>query len=130
MSRGIDKVDLVKLVVVVPECGGCSRRDGDASLLLLHHPVHRCAAFVNFADLVSLTRIEKYTLRRGRLTGIDVSHDTDITGVMQISCCHLTYPPQLKSEVCKCLVGLGHAVHLLLAFEGCTLLVVGIHYLA
>ena len=77
---------------------------------------------------MGLTRVEKYTLRGGSLTGIDVSHDTDITRKMQISCSHLTLSV-LESEMCERLVGLCHAVHLLLTLEGGTLLVEGIHYL-
>ena len=127
VSRSIDQVDLILLVLIVPECGGCSRRDGDTTLLLLNHPVHRGAALVNLTDLVGLTRVEEDTLRGGRLTGIDVRHDTDVTSIVKISC-HLTLP-LLESEMRECLVRLSHAVHLLLTLVGGTLLIVGIDYL-
>ena len=78
VARGVDHVDLVGLVLVVPEGGGSSRSDGDTALLLLNHPVHRRSAFVNLADLVGLTGVEKDTLGGSGFTGIDVSHDTDI----------------------------------------------------
>ena len=82
VSRGVDQVDLILVVFVLPECGRRSRGDRDAALLLLNHPVHRSAALVHLADLVGLTRVKKDTLRRGGLTGIDVGHDTDITRVV------------------------------------------------
>ncbi len=82
VARGVDQVDLILLVLVLPESGGSRRGDGDTALLLLNHPVHRSAALVHLADLVGLARIEKDTFRRGRLTGIDVGHDTDITRVV------------------------------------------------
>jgi hypothetical protein len=39
------------------------------------------STFVRFADLVRFTRVEKNSFRGGRLTGIDVSHDTDIASI-------------------------------------------------
>ena len=72
VSRGVDQVDLVLFVLIVPECGGSGRGNGDTALLLLNHPVHRSAAFVYLTDLVGFTRVKKDPLRRGGLTGIDV----------------------------------------------------------
>ena len=46
----VDDVD----VVVAPLAGGGGRRDGDAPLLLLRHPVHRGGALVDLTDLVVL----------------------------------------------------------------------------
>ena len=40
------------------------------------------AAFVYLTDLVGFTRVKKDPLRRGGLTGIDVSHDADIASVI------------------------------------------------
>ena len=82
MSRGVDQVDLVLFVLIVPECGGSGRGNGDTALLLLNHPVHNGSAFVRLADLVGFARVKKDTLRRGGLTGIDVSHDADIASVI------------------------------------------------
>ena len=79
MARGIDNIDLVGLVLVVPKSGRRGRRDRDAALLLLNHPVHRRGAFVHLADLVSLASVEKNTFRGRRLTGINVRHDADIS---------------------------------------------------
>lgn len=89
VSRSVDQVDLVLMVLVVPEGRRGGRGDRDAALLLLDHPVHRRAALVHLADLVGLARVEKDSLGRSGLTGIDVGHDTDIAGIMQISGCHL-----------------------------------------
>ena len=44
----IDNVD----PMVAPLRGRCRRRDGDAALLLLRHPVHRRGALVHLAHLV------------------------------------------------------------------------------
>jgi hypothetical protein len=37
---------------------------------------------------MSLTGVEKDTLTGSSLTGINVSHDTEVTGVTQILLCH------------------------------------------
>ena len=79
MSWGVDEVDLVLGVVVVPEGSRSSGGNRDTTLLLLLHPVHRSATIVYFTDLVGQTRIKEDTLRRSRLTGIDVGHDADIS---------------------------------------------------
>ena len=82
VSRGINQVNLILMVLVVPERRGSGRGDGDTALLLLDHPVHGGAALVHLADFVGLARVEKDTLRCGGLTGIDVRHDTDITRIV------------------------------------------------
>ena len=80
MPRSVDKVDLVFVAVIVPESGSGGRSDGDTTLLLLLHPVHGSGAVVNLTYFVSQTRIKQYALRCGGLTGIDMSHNTYITG--------------------------------------------------
>ncbi len=75
------RVDDVQ-ALAVPERGGRGRRDGDAALLLLLHPVHRRGAFVHLADLVALAGVIEDPLRRRRLPGIDVGHDAEITVVL------------------------------------------------
>ena len=85
VSGGVDKVDTGTL----PMRGGSSRRDCYTSLLLLLHPVHRSGAFVNFADLVIDTRIEKDSFTRRCLSCVDVRHNTDISCIFQrIFSCH------------------------------------------
>ena len=88
MARGIDDVDLELLLLVmgltVPEAGGGSGLNGDAALLLLSHEVHRRGAIVGLADLVVLTGVEQNTLGGSGLTGIDVSHDADVTDLVEI----------------------------------------------
>jgi len=65
-------------VHALPEAGGRSRRDRDATFLLLFHPVHRGRAVVDLTDLVVHTRIEQDALGGGGLAGIDVRADTDV----------------------------------------------------
>ncbi len=71
----IDDVDLH----VAPEAGGGGRRDRDAALLLLLHPVHGGGAFMDFADLVRAARVIQDALGGGGLTGIDMGRDADIS---------------------------------------------------
>ena len=54
------------------------RRDRDATLLLLLHPVHRGAALVHLADLVRLSRVEEDAFGRRGLASINVCHDTNV----------------------------------------------------
>ncbi len=74
VSRRVDNID----AVVAPEAGGRRRRDRDAALLLLHHPVHGRGAFVHLADLVVDAGVEEHALGGGGFAGIDVRHDADI----------------------------------------------------
>ena len=65
-----------------PERGGCGRRDRDAALALLFHPVHDGVARVHLADLMRNAGIKKHAFRDGGLAGIDVSDDTDVAGLL------------------------------------------------
>ena len=78
VAGGVDDID----ANVFPETGGSGRGDGDAALLLLRHPVHRRRAFMDLTDAVRASCIEQDALRRGGLTGIDVSHDADISATI------------------------------------------------
>ena len=84
VARRINDVD----TMVLPVAGGSCGSNGDTALLLLNHPVHGSSAIMNLTDLVVYTRVEEDTLRGGRLTGVDVSHDTDITSFFKgkLSC--------------------------------------------
>ena len=74
MPWGIDNVDLV----IAPKTSGGRSGNGDSALLFLRHPIHDGRAFVHLAHLVSLARVVKNALGRGRFTGIDMRHDSDI----------------------------------------------------
>ena len=79
----VDDVD----AVVVPEAGRRGRRDGDAALLLLLHPVHGGGAVMDFADLVGAAGVIEDALGRRRLAGIDVGHDADVAvAIERVSC--------------------------------------------
>ena len=75
------RVDDVE-ALAVPEGGRRGRRDGDAALLLLLHPVHGRGAVVHFADLVDLAGVIEDALGRRRLAGVDVGHDAEVAVVL------------------------------------------------
>ena len=68
--------------MIFPNTGGSGGRNSDAAFLLLHHPVHRSGAFVHFPKLMRLTRIEQDALGRGRLSRVDMGHDTEVSGMI------------------------------------------------
>ncbi len=133
MTWGVNDVDLV----VLPEAGGCSRGDGNSTLLLLFHPVHGGSTVVHLTDLVSDTCVIQDSLSGGCLTGVNVRHDADVTNLVQVGehvLCHgclrnflltrgmLLLPSKflgsgsgagLPAVVCECLVSLGHLVSVL-----------------
>src|SRR4029453_1474226 len=80
VPRGVDDVD----VEAVPDALRRGRRDGDAALLLLLHPVHRGRAVVDLTDLVVDTGVEEDALRRRGLAGVDVRHDPDVAGLGEL----------------------------------------------
>ena len=75
----VDDVD----AVIGPLAGGRGRRDRDAALLLLLHPVHGRGALVDLAHLVGLAGVVEDALGRRRLARIDVGHDPDVSGLFE-----------------------------------------------
>ena len=73
---------LISLVVPLPVTCCSSRSNSNTTFLLLSHPVHCCGTVMHLTYLVCLTGVEENTLRRCGLSGIDVSHDTDVTSQM------------------------------------------------
>jgi hypothetical protein len=79
VPRGVDDVD----PVIAPGSGGRGGRDGDPALLLLLHPVHDSRALVYLSHLVGSAGVEQDALGRRRLTGVDVRHDPDVSGLLE-----------------------------------------------
>src|SRR5206468_3497978 len=79
VSGCVDNID----PVAAPVRHGGRRGDRDPPLLLLDHPVHRRRAVVHLAHLVDPARIEEDALGRGRLPGINVSHDADVPNLVE-----------------------------------------------
>jgi hypothetical protein len=80
VARRVDDVD----AMVFPKGRRRRRRDGDAALALLLHPVHRGRALVDLTDLVVLARVEQDALGRGGLARVDVGHDPDVAGSSRV----------------------------------------------
>ena len=78
VAGGVDDVE----ALAVPIGGRRGRRDGDAALLLLLHPVHGGGALMDFADLVAAAGVKEDPLGRRRLAGIDVGHDAEVAVVL------------------------------------------------
>src|SRR5690606_11969946 len=62
VSRSVDDVETVfreGLIHTLPEAGHRCRGDGDAALLLLHHPVRRGCAIVHLTELMAHAGVEE-----------------------------------------------------------------------
>ena len=66
-----------------PEAVRRGRRDRDAALLLLDHPVHGRGAVVDLAHLVVDARVIEDPLGHRGLARIDVGHDPDVARSLQ-----------------------------------------------
>ena len=89
VTGGVNDVDAVGAVLVggilgiVPHTSGSRRSDGDAALLLLDHPVHGSRAFMGLTNTMGLTGVEQDALGGRGLTGVDMSHDTDVAQLLK-----------------------------------------------
>ena len=78
VAGSVDDVE----TIVLPVAGRRGRGDGDAALLLLSHPVHGGGAVMGLTDLIVDAGVVEDTLGGGGLTGIDMGHDTDVSGIL------------------------------------------------
>ena len=78
VAGGVDDVQ----TLAVPEGGGRSGGNRDATLLLLLHPIHGGSTFVHFADFMRLAAVVKDPFSGRRFPCIDVGHDAEITIVL------------------------------------------------
>ena len=92
VTGGVNDVDTMNVLLeirgimvlgVSPVASGSGRRNGDTAFLFLNHPVHRSGTFMGFADLVSLTRVEKNSFGGSGLTGVNVRHNTNVSGSLK-----------------------------------------------
>ncbi len=83
VSRSVNKVDFVFVVVVLPECGSSGGGNCDTSFLFLLHPVHGSGAVVHLADFVRKACVEQDTFGGGSLAGVDVGHNADVAGIFK-----------------------------------------------
>src|SRR5215471_4830944 len=82
MARGIDDVN----VMLFPWTGNGRRRDRDAALPFLRHPIRHGLAVVHLTELMRQTSIVEDTFGHGRLARIDMGDDTDIAQTAYGSC--------------------------------------------
>ena len=91
VSGGVDDVDAVlegtrlhlRSLLQGPMAGRRSGGNRDTTLFLLCHVVHGSGTFIGLAELiVDACEIED-TLCQCRFTGIDVSHDSDVSGPLE-----------------------------------------------
>ena len=75
MAGRVDNVD----AMTFPDAGGCRRGNGDTAFLFLNHVVHGGGAVVYFADAMYFTCKIKHAFGCRCFTGVDVSHDADIS---------------------------------------------------
>src|SRR5262249_34835840 len=95
VARRIDDVD----AMIFPECRRGRRGDCDPALLFLLHPVHDGVSLMNLAHPVRFSGVIKNSFRRGRFTGVDVRHDPDVTGPLQIFDCLWIGKTHLNSKL-------------------------------
>src|SRR5262249_8608594 len=81
VARGIDDVDAVLRILAfhaLPETRGGRRRNRNATLTLLFHPIHDGSAIVHFAHLVGDAGVEQDPLGGRGFASINVRTDADI----------------------------------------------------
>ncbi|KAH3669422.1 hypothetical protein OGAPHI_001543 [Ogataea philodendri] len=81
MARGVDQVEMVVLVVLVPGTVGCSRLDGDTFLSFEIHMVHLGSNTVfstNVVDRLDPSRVEQHTLGERGLARVDMGGNTNV----------------------------------------------------
>ena len=66
-------------LMIHPGAGHGSRRDGDAAFAFLLHPVRKCVTVVHLTHLVQKACVIQNPLCSGRLSGINVCHDADVS---------------------------------------------------
>ena len=76
------RLDLISLLQG-PMAGRRGRRDCNAALSLLLHVVHRGGTFVGLTDLVVDACVVEDALGQCRFSGIDMRHDSDISGPLE-----------------------------------------------
>ena len=81
MPRSINNVDLM----ILPFCGDGSTSDCDSSFLLLLHEVHCSSTIINLTDLVNLSAIKKNSLSSCCLSGINMSHNSNVSHFLKHS---------------------------------------------
>ena len=82
VSRSINQVDFISITCIFPTSCSSSRSNGNTTFLFLRHPVHCSSTIMYFSNFVSQTRIKQDTFRGCCFSGINVSHDTNITRQM------------------------------------------------
>ncbi len=86
VARGVNDIDTGGLELVLrtgPVARSRGRRNRNATLLLLGHPVHRGSTIMGFADLIVHSGVEQDPLSSRGLARVDVSHNADVSGIFK-----------------------------------------------
>jgi|GEM_PF-4869484 len=141
MAGSINDIDAMILPLIIPIFGrpetGCgSRSNGYAALFLLLHPIHGRTAIMNLTHPVKTPRIIEDPLSGRGLTGINVSHNADVTNLIQcnLPChikCFILFIPVVASEaeMCKRFIRISHTMNLIALLHRSSLLSRSIHQL-
>ena len=81
VAGSVDDIDAVlgqRAIHASPKAGGGRRSNGDATLLLLAHPVHGGRPVMHFPQLVTDAGVEKNALRRSGFTSVNMRRDTNV----------------------------------------------------
>jgi hypothetical protein len=79
MTRSVNNVNLTAF----PVSGSRRALDCNSAFLLLFHPVHNSFAVIDFAYTVAFSGVKENPLGSGSFSGVNMSHDADITHCTQ-----------------------------------------------
>ena len=83
VAGGINNIDPIERLAQRPLRRRCRRRNGNATLLLLLHPVHRRGSFMNLADFIRPSGVEQDALGRRGLARVNVGDNADIADLIE-----------------------------------------------
>ena len=120
MSRCINDVN----AVIFPKSRCSGGHNGNTTFLLLSHKVHGRSTIMCLTNFMSFTSIIQNTFCRSCFTGINVSHNTNVTISFNRCCTSHVFP--LPFKVSKSFVSISHTVCIFTFTDGITTIVISI----